>query len=65
MLQTKPYILFFKYVIPSVLGLLAISSASIIDGYFIGNYVGAVGLASINISYPITTILFGLALIFQ
>jgi putative MATE family efflux protein len=64
MLETKPYILFFKYVIPSVLGLLAISSASIIDGYFIGNYVGAVGLASINISYPITTILFGLALMF-
>ena len=64
MLETKPYILFFKYVIPSILGLLAISSASIIDGYFVGNYVGAVGLASINISYPITTVLFGLALMF-
>lgn len=64
MLETKPYILFFKYVIPSILGLLAISSASIIDGYFVGNYVGAIGLASINISYPITTVLFGLALMF-
>lgn len=64
MLNTKPYIIFFKYAIPSILGLLAISSASIIDGYFIGNYVGAIGLASINISYPITTILFGLALMF-
>lgn len=64
MLDTKPTILFFKYVIPSLLGLLAISSASIVDGYFIGNYVGVVGLASINISYPITTILFGLALMF-
>ncbi len=64
MLETKPYILFFKYVIPSILGLLAISSASIIDGYFVGNYVGAVGLASINISYPITPVLFGLALMF-
>lgn len=64
MLETKPYILFFKYVIPSILGLLAISSASIVDGYFVGNYVGAIGLASINISYPITTILFGLALMF-
>ena len=64
MLETKPYILFIKYVIPSILGLLAISSASIIDGYFVGNYVGAVGLASINISYPITPVLFGLALMF-
>jgi len=64
MLETKPLILFLKYVIPSILGLLAISSASIIDGYFIGNYVGSVGLAAVNISYPITTILFGLALMF-
>lgn len=64
MLDTKPYILFFKYVIPSILGLLSISSASIIDGYFVGNYVGSIGLAAINISYPITTVLFGLALMF-
>jgi len=64
MLETKPFILFLKYAIPSILGLLAISSASIIDGYFIGNYVGSTGLAAINISYPITTILFGLALMF-
>lgn len=64
MLDTKPYILFFKYAIPSILGLLAISSASIVDGYFIGNYVGAIGLASINFSYPITTILLGLVLMF-
>lgn len=64
MLKNKPYIIFFKYAIPSVLGLLAISSASIIDGYFIGNYVGVMGLAAINISYPITTVLFGLALMF-
>jgi len=64
MLETKPYIIFFKYVIPSLLGLLAISSASIVDGYFIGNYAGATSLAAINISYPITTILFGLSLMF-
>lgn len=64
MLETKPYIVFFKYIIPSLLGLLAISSASIVDGYFIGNYVGSTALGAINISYPITTILFGLALMF-
>ena len=31
---------FFHYSIPSVLGMLAISSANIVDGFFIGNYVG-------------------------
>ncbi len=64
MLKTKPYKIFIKYIIPSILGFLAVSSAGIVDGYFIGNYVGEVGLASVNISYPITTILFGFGLMF-
>lgn len=53
---------FFQYSIPSVLGMLAISSAGIVDGFFIGNYVGDFGLASINISFPIFSFLFGFAL---
>ncbi|RXJ66199.1 MATE family efflux transporter [Halarcobacter ebronensis] len=54
--------IFFQYSIPSVLGMLAISSASIVDGFFIGNYVGDRGLASINISFPVFSFLFGFAL---
>mgnify|MGYP001168836179 CR=1 FL=1 len=54
--------IFFHYSIPSVLGMLAISSASIVDGFFIGNYVGDFGLAAINISLPIFSLLFGFAL---
>ena len=53
---------FFQYAIPSVLGMLAVSSAGIIDGLFVGNYVGASGLAAINISLPIFSLLFGLSL---
>ena len=53
---------FFHYSIPSVLGMLAISSANIVDGFFIGNYVGDFGLAAINISFPIFSLLFGFAL---
>lgn len=64
MLKQKPLKVFLKYIIPSILGLLSISSASIIDGYFVGNYVGSIGLAAINISYPITSILFGIGLMF-
>ena len=64
MLKQKPYKIFLKYIIPSILGLLAISSASIIDGYFVGNYVGSIGLAAINITYPIFSILFGVGLMF-
>lgn len=53
---------FFQYSIPSVLGMLAISSANIVDGFFIGNYVGDFGLAAINITLPIFSLLFGFAL---
>lgn len=60
--EDKISTIFFKYSIPSVLGMLAISSASIIDGLFVGNYVGSSGLAAINISLPIFSLLFGLSL---
>ena len=53
---------FFQYSIPSVLGMLAISSANIVDGFFVGNYVGDFGLAAINITFPIFSLLFGFAL---
>jgi len=53
---------FFGYAIPAVLGMVAISSASIIDGLFVGNYVGSDGLAAINISLPIFSFLFGISL---
>ena len=54
--------IFFQYSIPSVLGMLAISSSTIIDGFFIGNYVGDIGLAAINITFPVFSFLFGFAL---
>ncbi len=44
---------FFHYAIPSVVGMLAVTSAGIIDGIFIGNYVGAAALAAVNISLPV------------
>ncbi|NVJ54299.1 MAG: MATE family efflux transporter [Campylobacteraceae bacterium] len=60
--KAKISTIFFQYSIPSVLGMLAISSASIVDGFFIGNYIGDFGLAAINISLPIFSLLFGFAL---
>lgn len=52
---------FVRYVIPSVGGLLAMTSASLVDGFFIGNYVGVTALAAVNLIIPITTLLFGVA----
>ncbi|MCK5775652.1 MAG: MATE family efflux transporter, partial [Bacteroidales bacterium] len=61
-IKDKPLKIFMQYALPSVLGMLAISSASIVDGLFVGNYVGAEGLAAINMSIPIFSLLFGLGL---
>jgi putative MATE family efflux protein len=52
---------FYKYMIPSVAGLIAMTSASLVDGFFIGNYVGVTALAAVNLIIPITTLLFGFA----
>lgn len=43
---------FFRYAVPSVLGMLAVTSAGIIDGIFIGNFVGAKALAAVNLAQP-------------
>lgn len=53
---------YIQYAIPSVLGMLAVSSAAVIDGFFVGHYVGASGLAAINLAMPIFSLFFGLAL---
>ncbi|EAQ98633.1 MATE family efflux transporter [Congregibacter litoralis] len=56
---------FFRYAVPSVLGMLAVTSAGIIDGIFIGNFVGAKALAAVNLAQPtwaaFTAIVFTLA----
>jgi len=53
---------FFKYLIPSVAGLIAMTSASLVDGVFIGNYVGITALAALNLIIPILTLLSGVGI---
>lgn len=49
---------FFHYAVPAVFGLLAMSSAFMIDGIFLGNYVGSQALAAVNIAAPVWSGLF-------
>lgn len=48
---------FFSYVFPSVLAFALSGVYAIVDGFFIGNSIGDVGLAAINIAYPVTALL--------
>ena len=53
---------FFKYLALAVLGLIAMTSAMLVDGLFIGNYVGVTALAAVNLIIPISTLLFGVGM---
>ncbi len=53
---------FSYYAVPSVLGMVAVSSAFIVDGFFIGNYVGSRALAAVNLTLPVNSMLIGIAL---
>ena len=60
---TKPPLqLFFRYLIPSFFGILAMTTASIIDGIFIGNYAGSASLAAVNLVMPFLSLMFGFAM---
>ncbi|WAJ69182.1 MATE family efflux transporter [Catenovulum adriaticum] len=53
---------YFYYVLPSIIGLLAITSANLIDGIFVGNFIGANALAAITLMIPYFTILIAVAI---
>lgn len=63
LIQSGPVIpTFLRFALPSILGLLAITTASIVDGMFVGHFVSADGLAAINLLLPYLSLVFGLAL---
>lgn len=44
---------FFRYIIPSVLSFALSGVYAIVDGFFVGNSLGDIGLSAVNIAYPI------------
>jgi len=62
-LSGQPLKVFFSYALPWVLGMLMISSAGIVDAYFLGNYVGSTALAAITLVIPSMTLLFGVGVL--
>ncbi len=60
-LTGRPLAVFFYYAVPSVIGLLSLSSASVITAIFMGNFVGTAALAAVNLTMPAVALLFALA----
>ncbi|MGL4740430.1 MAG: MATE family efflux transporter [Sarcina sp.] len=53
-----------KYMIPSISGMLGLSVCIFFDTMFIGRRLGAIGLASLNISVPLFNFYYAIALTF-
>ena len=53
--------MFIKCTLPNILSMMFSSLYFIVDGIFIGRYVGEVGLAAVNISWPFLMITFAMA----
>lgn len=53
---------FFYYLVPSIIGLIAITTANLVDGAVVGNVIGPDALAAISLLIPYFTLLFGIAL---
>lgn len=54
--------LFRRILLPTLLGSLAISAMTTIDGIFVGHGVGAEGVAAVNITVPMYMVMSGLGL---
>lgn len=47
---------FFKFALPSVMGMLVVAIQIMVDGMFIANALGAKGLAAVNLSMPLISL---------
>lgn len=62
MKETDVKTLFVRYALPTVIGMLVVSFQCIIDGIFVSNGVGPQGLAAVNITMPLTSMFFSIAI---
>lgn len=51
---------YFKYIIPSMIAFTLTGIYSIVDGYFIGQTVGDIGLAAVNLAWPVAAVTYAI-----
>lgn len=51
-----------KYAIPSVISMWIFTIYTMVDGIFIGKYVGPLGLAGVNITMPLINLTFAIGI---
>ena len=62
-LQTEPVTkIFFRYLIPSLVGMLLMAVNIVVDGIMVGNRLGEVALAGVGIASPVFTLFVAMSL---
>ena len=51
--------LFWKYTLPTIIAIMVNGLYTIIDGFFIGHYIGEAGLAGLNVLWALISLLVG------
>lgn len=59
--KTNPLKLFFRAAVPGTLGMLAGSVYGLLEGIFVGQFIGETAFAALNIAFPFVVINFSLA----
>ncbi|WP_434997095.1 MATE family efflux transporter [Vibrio scophthalmi] len=62
-MQDSIYKQFWRYAIPTIAAMLVNGLYQVVDGIFIGRYVGAEGLAGINVSWPVIGSILGIGML--
>ncbi|EKO3465233.1 MATE family efflux transporter [Vibrio fluvialis] len=62
-MNTSIYRQFLRYAIPTVAAMLVNGLYQVVDGVFIGHYVGAEGLAGINVAWPVIGTILGMGML--
>ncbi|MGR5093430.1 MATE family efflux transporter [Vibrio maritimus] len=60
--QKSIYQQFWRYAIPTITAMLVNGLYQVVDGIFIGQYMGGEGLAGINVAWPVISVILGLGM---
>lgn len=63
-LNKKTARLFFSYYVPAFIGLFAVSVNVLVDGIFVGQFIGEKALAGVGISAPIYSVVLAIEMLF-
>lgn len=62
MTETRPHRLFLRYLLPSLLGMMLMSTNILIDGLFVSHGIGEEAFAGVNIALPIYSVILSISL---